>query len=243
MAETGKERGHRMMREAGYKVGGKVDPHSDKAADVKLIKKAFKEHENAEHGGKHEKLRLRRGGKVKGGKKPEARPDRRARGGMVSMDQPDDAYGNDSKGSKYAAGGGVKFKGRGKKVEINIHTGDGGAGAGAPPLAARAAAAKMAGGAPAGGGAMPPPAPPMGAPPMPPKPMGPPPGAMPPGAGAAGPPKPPMGPMGAGGPPGMMNRGGGVESRAEESDRETERRDDDDENVEHEMRARGGRTC
>ena len=47
---------------AGHKKGGAVD--SDIAQDKKLIKKAFREHENAEHGGKHEVLKLKKGGRT-----------------------------------------------------------------------------------------------------------------------------------------------------------------------------------
>lgn len=104
--ENAADRGKRMLGEGGYKAGGKIDPHSDKAADVRLIRKAFREHENAEHKGKHEKLKLKAGGKVPG-KKAKARPDRRARGGFVSIDQPDDANGNDVKDSGRRRGGSV----------------------------------------------------------------------------------------------------------------------------------------
>lgn len=45
-----------------FKKGGAVD--SDIAQDKKLIKKAFREHENAEHGGKHEVLKLKKGGRT-----------------------------------------------------------------------------------------------------------------------------------------------------------------------------------
>ena len=43
------------------KSGGKVK-HMDVAEDKKLIKKAFRQHENAEHHGKHEELKLKKGG-------------------------------------------------------------------------------------------------------------------------------------------------------------------------------------
>tara|TARA_R110000868_G_scaffold298_2_gene2464 strand:- start:1054 stop:2613 length:1560 start_codon:yes stop_codon:yes gene_type:complete len=42
----------------GYKEGGDV------SQDKKLIKKAFRQHETAEHGGKHVPLKLRKGGKI-----------------------------------------------------------------------------------------------------------------------------------------------------------------------------------
>ena len=45
----------------GRKAGGKVD----EAQDKKLVKKAFRQHENAEHGGKHSELKLKKGGKAK----------------------------------------------------------------------------------------------------------------------------------------------------------------------------------
>ena len=45
----------------GKKSGGKVD----EAQDKKLIKKAFRQHENAEHHGKHEELKLKKGGTAK----------------------------------------------------------------------------------------------------------------------------------------------------------------------------------
>ena len=43
------------------KSGGKVN-NKDVAQDKKLIKKAFRQHENAEHHGKHEELKLKKGG-------------------------------------------------------------------------------------------------------------------------------------------------------------------------------------
>lgn len=45
----------------GRKAGGKVDESQDK----KLIKKAFRQHEKAEHGGKHSELKLKKGGTAK----------------------------------------------------------------------------------------------------------------------------------------------------------------------------------
>jgi hypothetical protein len=45
-----------------YKKGGRADP--DLAQDKKLIKKAFRQHENAEHHGKHEQLHLKKGGRT-----------------------------------------------------------------------------------------------------------------------------------------------------------------------------------
>ena len=50
-------------RLAGFKSGGNTDEVQDK----KLIKKAFRQHENAEHGGKHSELHLKKGGYADGG--------------------------------------------------------------------------------------------------------------------------------------------------------------------------------
>lgn len=191
MAETHpRERAHRALREAGYSTGG--DVKADKAQDAAMIRSALRQHENAEHGGKHEQIKLKRGGKVKGGA-CEARPDKRARGGHVT--EPVEAR---------ARGG--KTGGKSKGVTINLVTGKGDGGGDAmaahqagmqqgAALGARAAAAKMAG---MGAGASPP-----GAGPMP--------GGPPPMAG----PRPPMPPPGPGGPPGPLKRGGRVRRRAD----------------------------
>ena len=56
----------------GRKAGGKVDETQDK----KLVKKAFRQHEKAEHGGKHTELKLKKGGTAK-----------KARGGSMSPDE------------------------------------------------------------------------------------------------------------------------------------------------------------
>ena len=56
----------------GRKAGGKVD----EAQDKKLVKKAFRQHEKAEHGGKHTELKLKKGGTAK-----------KARGGSMSPDE------------------------------------------------------------------------------------------------------------------------------------------------------------
>ena len=56
----GKEYVPDMVR-APRRSGGKVK-HMDVAEDKKLIKKAFRQHENAEHHGKHEELKLNKGG-------------------------------------------------------------------------------------------------------------------------------------------------------------------------------------
>ena len=54
MAKMEKESKSEMMKEE----------KADKKQDVKLIKKAFKEHDSQEHHGKHTKLALKKGGKV-----------------------------------------------------------------------------------------------------------------------------------------------------------------------------------
>lgn len=57
----GSEYAHRGMgREEGYARGGHADP--DIAQDKRMIKKAFRQHEDAEHHGEHEELHLARGG-------------------------------------------------------------------------------------------------------------------------------------------------------------------------------------
>lgn len=64
----------------GMKKGGTADVSQDK----KLIKKAFRQHETAEHGGKHSPLKLRKGGKT-----------HKARGGYADRGYADryDGYG------------------------------------------------------------------------------------------------------------------------------------------------------
>jgi len=57
--ESAKDRGHRMLREAGYASGGDV------AQDRKMITKAIRQHETQEHGGKHSTLKLAKGGHVR----------------------------------------------------------------------------------------------------------------------------------------------------------------------------------
>jgi hypothetical protein len=56
-------KGLRGVLGLGRKHGGEV--HSDVTEDKKLIKKAFRQHENAEHGGKHSELHLKKGGYAK----------------------------------------------------------------------------------------------------------------------------------------------------------------------------------
>lgn len=70
------------MPMSGMKRGGKT--HPDAAADKKLIKKAFRQHEDAEHGGKHVPLHLRKGGEAEkcwGGRT------KKAGGGDISPDE------------------------------------------------------------------------------------------------------------------------------------------------------------
>ena len=45
----------------GLKRGGKAD----EAADKKMVKKAMRQHETAQHGGKHAELKLKKGGKAR----------------------------------------------------------------------------------------------------------------------------------------------------------------------------------
>jgi hypothetical protein len=190
--ETARARGGRMLRESGYK------HHADEPEDRKMIEKAVHQHDgqlHSEHGSHvgRTKLKLNRGGKVKGAH-PKERVDRRARGGHV--------------------------KGHGKTI-INVNAGGEQGGQQQAAMAhqqgmqqgiqmgARAAAQKLAGGAPGGppGGGAPPPRPPM----MPPQGGGmPPPGMMPPGGAPPGamPPRPMP-------PPGPMARGGKVTRRDE----------------------------
>ena len=70
------EKARHHLRRSGYKVGG----HTDKAADVALIGKAFSEHDSQLHGGKKTHLKLRDGGAVEG-LKTGGRLDKMARGG------------------------------------------------------------------------------------------------------------------------------------------------------------------
>jgi hypothetical protein len=199
-----RERGHRMLRDSGYKNGGVAE---EKA----IVRKGIRQHENAEHGGKHEKLTLRRGGMMKGAK-PKHRPDRRARGGAtrdndeITAREPDDADGNDEPNSARAMGGRTRSKPAGKgghgKVQINIV-----AGGGHPPVPAPGMVPRppMPSGPPMGASR---PMPPAGGAPM----GGPPPGAMPPGgmpAGAMARPMPPQMAPGIRAHGGMIRRGAG----------------------------------
>lgn len=88
--ETPEARGAKMLRDSGYRSnGGKVTMPKVK----RTVKKAIREHENAEHQGKHEKLKLKAGGKVEG-KRPAHRPDRRARGGALRTELDRDEPGD-----------------------------------------------------------------------------------------------------------------------------------------------------
>ena len=134
--ESAEHRAHRMLRDGGYKGGGEV-----KVAK-RVVRKALREHENAEHGGKHEKLKLKAGGAVHG-EQSEHRPDRRARGGETM----------------------AKPAGRKGAPTINIHVGGGGAGAAKGlALGARLGAAKAMQAMGGGQGAPMPAAAPPGAP-------------------------------------------------------------------------------
>ena len=90
--ETAAARGHRHLREAGYDAGADIGSQKaapgyasggDIAEDKKLVRKAIREHETAEHGGKHAALKLKGGGKVHGKASKSHRPDRKMRGGEV----------------------------------------------------------------------------------------------------------------------------------------------------------------
>jgi hypothetical protein len=185
-----------MLREAGYK-------HPDAKADAALVKRMVKPGA----------LKRARGGKVEG-EKPRERVDRRARGGDIAFDQPDDADGNVHANSARARGGHVGSKAK-PKVIVNVAQGD-------PEkeqmahqtgmqqglqLGARMAAQKMGG---AGGAPRPPMAPPgpgMAAP-------GGAPGGLPGGVGMAPRPMPQGVPQRPGmGMPGAMARGGAMVRR------------------------------
>jgi len=72
-------RAARFIRESGYSTGGDIKVPGKV---TKIVRKAIRQHETAEHGGKHETLKLKTGGAVKG-KAAAARPDKRPRGGKV----------------------------------------------------------------------------------------------------------------------------------------------------------------
>lgn len=148
------------VRKAGYAAGGDI------AQDKKMIKKAVREHEGHEHGGKHTALKLRAGGHVKG-EQGKHRADKMARGGRT---------GKKSGGVNIviATGGGeperrMAFQ---QGAQVGAQMGKmAAASAPRPPMMPPPGA----GGAPPGA---PPPRPPMAGPP--PGAGGPPPGGMPP---------------------------------------------------------------
>ena len=140
------------MRASCAKDGGRIHEVLGKVKTE--IKKAVREHETHEHGGKHTKLKLRHGGHVEmEGEKPKhERRDRRAEGGRVD---------------------GKKDGKHGTKVNVNVIVPHGGPPAGAAPMVPPVRP-------PMGLGAAPPPG---AMPPRPPMPMPPPgaaPGGMPP---------------------------------------------------------------
>lgn len=164
-----RERAHSFLSRHRYSGGECGEASGGAVAKVakRIVTKALRQHETAEHGGKHEKLRLKSGGEVRG-EESKGRPDRK--GGHGKIGAVNIAIGNPEK-EKMAEQMGLQ-----KGIQIG----------------AQAAAAKAGG---AGGPPMMAPHPPMGGPPggMPPG-AGPPPGAMPPGAGAPPggmPPRPP----------------------------------------------------
>lgn len=151
---TPERRAAAMVRDSGYKGGGEVK--IARRAAVKVVRKAIAEHDKSMHGGKHETLKLKRGGKVEGGES-ECRPDRRARGGAMH--------------------------GKGKIGTVNIHVGNTPEALQAEQQGRQqgaAVGAKLASIAP-----HPPAIPPMGGAP-PPRPPMPPPGGAPMGAGPPG---------------------------------------------------------
>jgi hypothetical protein len=200
-----------VLKQSGYATGGAV--HDDEAEDKELIKKEL---------GKA-RIKVRAGGKVEG-KKPEHRPDRRARGGSIdsglngvaSVDRRYEAEGIDQPhGPEHRADGGQTGMHRGGKGKgpknITIIVGKGGDDDGKAQMAHQAGlqqgaqiGAKMAAGA---GG---PPRPPIGPPGGGPMPGGSPIAGPPPGAG--GPPMPPRPGM----PPQMARDGGKIKVRAHE---------------------------
>jgi len=143
------------------KAGGKVD----EAQDKKLVKKAFRQHENAEHGGKHSELKLKKGGMAgnyTGGTRPTGGRVAKAGGGLLN------AMNDDAPKSKKSGKTNIN-------IIINPH--------------------KMDNQPPAPGAPMPPPPRPMPPPMPPMPPQGVAPGGMPPGMPPVGGPPPGMLPM------------------------------------------------
>lgn len=164
MAEDARSRAHEHLSKYGYGHGGEL-------GQMKTIaKRAIREHENAEHGGKHEHLKLKNGGHVKGASS-ESRPDR-ARGGH--------AGGKGKIGAVNVVIGKGDEAGDQQKEQMAAKMGQQQGIKAGMQLGARMAAQKMAGGPPGGAGTA---GPPMGAPPPRP-PMAGPGGPMP---GAPGP--------------------------------------------------------
>ena len=158
-------------RLAGFKSGGNTDEVQDK----KLIKKAFRQHENAEHGGKHSELHLKKGGYAK-----------KKRGGSMSVSD-GSLEGTRPVGGRLARKhGGNAGKGK-MNVNIIIAQKPEGAALGSPmanpPMPMPPPGMPRGGMPPGAGGGMPPAGgPPPGMPPMPPPgapgPMGMPPGII-----------------------------------------------------------------
>lgn len=158
--ETAADRGKRMLHESGYAKGGEISENAEDTAIAKrVVRKAIRQHESAEHGGEHKALRLKRGGTVEG-EAAESRPDRRARGGAMSHHGK--SKGKPAVNIKIAAGGSGQPNPEGEQMAAKAGLAKG------VQLGAQMAAAKMGGGAPPG-------------PPPGPGPAGPPPGAPPPG--------------------------------------------------------------
>lgn len=107
-------RAARQLRESGYSRRKDGDIHGDAAADARMIGAGVHQHEAALHkGSPRTKLKLRSGGKVPGCE-PKGRPDRRARGGGMDVnetmgrDLPNDAQGNVNERSARAKGGKIR---------------------------------------------------------------------------------------------------------------------------------------
>ena len=163
-------KGLRGVLGLGRKHGGEV--HSDVTEDKKLIKKAFRQHENAEHHGKHSELHLKKGGYAN-----------KKRGGSMSVSD-GSLEGTRPVGGRLARHRGGSAKG---KMNVNIiiaqKPSDGAQamhppGGPAPARPITVPPAPPPGAPPMGAGApmpmpMPMPPPPMGGgSPMPPPPMG-----------------------------------------------------------------------
>lgn len=99
------KRARGLLSRSGYASGGHLGSVHNIAEGVAehVVKKGLREHENAEHGGKHERLHLKEGGSCEGFA-PGGRADRAPR----------------------ASGGKSKGKGGKGKTEINILVGKGG---------------------------------------------------------------------------------------------------------------------